>query len=82
MISNLSVYPTAVTAWIPSTPRSGREGFEFRPLGHGMQNFPAILEAVQQTCAQWVVVEQDSSVGRPTLEAARMSREYLHRLGW
>lgn len=56
--------------------------FEFRPVGSGMQNFPSILEAAEQSGAEWVVVEQDFSNGRPPMEAIQMSREYLKSLGW
>lgn len=55
--------------------------FEFRPVGHGMQDMPAIVSAAQQSGAGYFVVEQDSSVGRPPMEAVRMSREYLRTLG-
>ena len=55
--------------------------FEFRPVGLGMQDFPPIIEATVESGAQWVIVEQDASVGRPSLEAARLSREYLKSLG-
>lgn len=56
--------------------------FEFRPVGSGMQNFPSILEASLDAGAQWVVVEQDQSIGRTPMEAVTMSREYLKSLGW
>ena len=56
--------------------------FEFRPVGHGVQDFPAILTASAESGAEWVVVEQDLSVGRTSLEAAKLSREYLRSLGW
>jgi sugar phosphate isomerase/epimerase len=56
--------------------------FEFRPVGHGMQDFPPILKASEDAGASWVVVEQDSSVGRTSLEAAAMSREYLRSQGY
>jgi sugar phosphate isomerase/epimerase len=55
--------------------------FEFRPVGHGCQNFPAILAAAEKSGAHWVVVEQDLSLTRPPLEAARMSIEYLKSIG-
>jgi sugar phosphate isomerase/epimerase len=51
--------------------------FEFRPVGHGMQNIPAIIEAAEASGAKWLVVEQDRSVGRTPLEAVQMSIEYL-----
>ena len=56
--------------------------FEFRPVGSGMQDFPAILEASVDAGSGWVVVEQDSSNGRTPMEAVKMSREYLRTLGW
>lgn len=55
--------------------------FEFRPVGHGMQDMPAITAAAAESGAKYFVVEQDSSVGRPPMEAVRMSREYLRTLG-
>ena len=59
-----------------------KEGFEFRPVGHGMQDIPAVLDACIYAGAKWVVVEQDESITCTPLEAARMSREYLKSLGW
>jgi len=56
--------------------------FDFRPVGYGVQDFPAILDASVKAGAQYVVVEQDRSSQRPSLDAARMSREYLKTLGW
>ena len=56
--------------------------FRFRPVGHGKQNFPAILEAAVEAGAQWVVVEQDQWYDMPALECAKLSREYLRSLGW
>jgi sugar phosphate isomerase/epimerase len=57
-------------------------GFDFRPVGHGVQDFPAILDASVEAGAKYVVVEQDRSSQRPSLDAARMSREYLKTLGF
>lgn len=52
--------------------------FEFRPVGSGVQNFPAILEAAEKAGAEWVVVEQDQpSMGKTPLECAKMSIDYL-----
>jgi len=56
--------------------------FEFRPVGYGMQDVPALLEASLKAGAKWVVVEQDASNNRPPMEAIKMSREYLKKLGW
>ena len=52
-------------------------GFEFRPLGQGIQNFAAILSACEKCGTQTVIVEQDQSYDLAELEAARISREYL-----
>lgn len=63
----------------PSRP----EGFEFRPVGYGLQDMPSILAASVDAGAKWVVVEQDRpSLGKTPLECAAMSRHYLATLGW
>lgn len=55
--------------------------FEFRPVGYGVQNFERILNAVYDTRAEWVVVEQDSpSMGRSELECAKLSIDYLRSI--
>lgn len=52
--------------------------FEFRPLGHGVQNFDEILKACGDAGAQWVVVEQDQpSMGKTSVECAQISIRYL-----
>lgn len=57
--------------------------FEFRPVGHGMQDMPSILEAAVASGAQWVVVEQDEpSMGLSRMDSIKTSREYLKSLGW
>lgn len=57
--------------------------FEFRPVGHGMQDMPAILQASVDAGAEWVVVEQDeNTLGLSRLESVMVSREYLRRIGW
>jgi sugar phosphate isomerase/epimerase len=55
--------------------------FEFRPVGYGCQVIPTIVEAAQASGAKWFIVEQDLSVGRTPLEAAKMSVDYLRGLG-
>jgi sugar phosphate isomerase/epimerase len=58
------------------------ESFGFRPLGYGVQNFPAILTASEEAGAEWIIVEQDSpSMGKTSMECAEMSRKYLKSLG-
>lgn len=56
--------------------------FEFRPVGSGMQNFPAILEAAIDAGSEWVIVEQDQAYGQTSFEAIEDSRKYLKSLGW
>lgn len=58
------------------------EEFAFRPVGQGKQDFPAILAAAIDAGAEYVIVEQDSTYEIPSLEAAKMSRDYLKSLGW
>ena len=57
--------------------------FEFRPVGHGMQDMPAILKSSVEAGAKWVVVEQDDpSEGTTPIECAEKSIKYLRELEW
>jgi sugar phosphate isomerase/epimerase len=56
--------------------------FEFRPLGRGCQDFPAIIKAASESGASWLVVELDEAHGCTSMEAAKISREYLKSLGY
>ena len=60
---------------------ASEEDFSFRPVGSGVQDIPAIIKAGEESGAQWFIVEQDLSVGRPPLEACKMSIEYLKSIG-
>jgi len=52
--------------------------FEYRPLGKGLQNIPAIVEAAVAGGAEWFIVEQDEpSMGLTSMECAAASAEYL-----
>ena len=51
------------------------------PVGYGIQDWPAILASAEEAGAEVVIVEQDQSVDRDPMEAAKMSREYLKTLG-
>ena len=56
--------------------------FEFRPVGAGLQNFPAIIEASATAGAEWLVVEQDNpSMDLSPMACAAKSREYLKSIG-
>lgn len=59
-----------------------KEEVEFRPLGYGIQDIPAILEEVLSAATEWVVVEQDNHSDKSPMENMLMSREYLKALGW
>lgn len=55
-----------------------KDNFEFRPVGSGVQDFPAILEASREVGTRWVVVEQDApSMNKTSLECAEASIDYL-----
>ena len=57
--------------------------FEFRPVGSGRQDFPAILKASQEANAEWVVVEQDqATMGLTPLESIEKSINYLKSFEW
>ncbi len=67
----------------PESETASEESFGFRPVGHGLQNIPAILEASVDAGAEWVVVEQDRpALGLTPMESIKTSREYLKSLGW
>ena len=56
-------------------------GFEFRPVGKGVQDFPEILKAATEVGMKWVVVEQDEpSLGLSRMECAEASINYLKTL--
>lgn len=53
-------------------------GFEYRPLGQGLQDVRAILEACEECGTEYIIVEQDDpSLGMTELECAKASRDYL-----
>ncbi len=55
--------------------------FEFRPVGSGVQDMPAIIAAAEAAGAEWLVVEQDQpSMGLSPMECARKSIGYLRAL--
>jgi sugar phosphate isomerase/epimerase len=52
--------------------------FEFRPLGHGVQDVPSIIAASEAADSKWLIVEQDQpSMGKTPMECVAMSMEYL-----
>lgn len=58
------------------------DGFEFRSVGGGKQDFVSILAAANDAGAKWVVVEQDRPTpGYTPKECAKMSIDYLKTIG-
>ena len=58
--------------------QEAQQTFEFRALGRGVQNIPAIAEASVASGAGWLIVEQDeSSEGFTPMESVKISAEYL-----
>ena len=52
--------------------------FEFRPVGYGKQDMPAIIAAADDAGVKWLVVEQDNpSMELTPMECAMRSIEYL-----
>lgn len=56
------------------------EAFEFRAVGHGCQDFPAIIKAASESGALWQIVEQDLHNQNSSIEDARLSIEFLKSL--
>ena len=57
------------------------DGFEFRSVGAGKQDFSEILAAAIEADAKWVVVEQDRPTpGYTPLECAKMSVDHIRSL--
>lgn len=60
---------------------SAQATFEFRPVGYGCQDVPAIVAAGLESGAGYFVVEQDQWYDRTPMEAAAMSIESLRKAG-
>lgn len=52
-------------------------GFRYKPIGSGIQDWKAILEACEEAGTEYVIVEQDSWYDSTGIEEARKSRQYL-----
>ncbi|MBE6689072.1 MAG: sugar phosphate isomerase/epimerase [Ruminococcaceae bacterium] len=66
---------------IKNDSNAGRD-FEFRPVGSGIQDVKAIMEASEKAGAEYVIVEQDNWYDDDSLECAKKSREYLKSIGY
>ncbi|MCL1845256.1 MAG: sugar phosphate isomerase/epimerase [Defluviitaleaceae bacterium] len=65
---------------LKDTERVG-DKYEDRPVGKGSQNMPGIVDAAIAAGAAGLVAELDRAVGLSSLDAAKISREYLKSLG-
>ena len=55
--------------------------FEYRPLGYGVQDVQAIVDAARDAGASWIIAEQDEpSMGKSRLECAQMSFDYMKNI--
>ena len=59
------------------------EKFSLRPVGSGVQDMPAIIDAAIKAGAQCLIVEQDNpDEGHTPMQCAKISREYLKSIGY
>jgi len=61
-------------------PSRQEAGFEYLPVGSGIQDWTAILTACEKAGAEYLIVEQDESVGRTSVEATEMSIRFLKNI--
>ena len=54
-------------------------GFQYAPVGSGVENWQTIIAAIRESAAEYVVVEQDESKERTPLEAVEISRNFLRK---
>lgn len=54
--------------------------FEFRPVGFGQQIWDPILKATEESCAGWVIAEQDEHYTEPVMECAKRAVSYIRLL--
>lgn len=58
----------------------GADNFVFRPLGQGVLDIKGIIDAAVSSGAQYLIVEQDNTYDLPSLEAVKMSIDYLNKI--
>lgn len=57
------------------------KGFEFRPVGYGIQDMPKIVEAAKECGIKYLIVEQDGHPNATSMEDAKKSIDYLKSIG-
>ncbi len=61
--------------------KKANTAFEFRPLGEGVLDVPAVIKAAREAGSKWLIVEQDQpSMGKTPMECAEMSMTYLKKI--
>lgn len=56
----------------------GEKDFSYMPVGYGVQDMPAIVEACKAAGSEWLIIEQDDpSMGKTPLECIKLSIDYL-----
>ncbi len=58
----------------------GMKRYEFKELGQGVIDFPAIIDVAKTADIEWYIVEQDRTNKTPK-ESMEISRKYLKALG-
>ena len=67
--------------YMQETEEENPHAFFYRPVGYGVQDMPAIVQAARESGVTWFIVEQDvPSLGKTAMESAEMSVQYLQSL--
>lgn len=66
---------------VDSKEKKSKTKFEYRPVGYGIQDVPALVEAAKAAGSKWFIVEQDQpSMGKTPLESIKLSIDYIKAL--
>ncbi len=61
--------------------KKANTAFEFRPVGHGVQDVASLVKTSEEVGSKWLIVEQDQpSLEKSPIECAKMSIEYLKKV--
>lgn len=65
--------------FVPNPDAPGRPAdMQFRPVGYGRQDMPAIIDAAERYGSKWLIVEQDQTApGKTQLECASLSCSWI-----
>ena len=62
-------------------PSQEDNGFEFRPVGDGVQDIPAIIKSAEECGTEYLIVEHDGFTDIEPSECVKRSIDYLKSLG-